>query len=55
MALYKVRGWAEGISVYMKGMGNMMQVAIISFALVLILAKITTEKNKYTDKESKAF
>ncbi|WP_122032738.1 Na+/H+ antiporter NhaC family protein [Aliivibrio sp. EL58] len=29
MALYKVRGWSEGISVYMKGMGNMMQVAII--------------------------
>ena len=29
MAFYKVRGWSEGISVYMKGMGNMMQVAII--------------------------
>ena len=29
MAVYKVRNWSEGISVYMKGMGNMMQVAII--------------------------
>ncbi|EAS45114.1 sodium:proton exchanger [Photobacterium profundum] len=29
MALYKVRNFSDGISVYLKGMGNMMQVAII--------------------------
>ncbi|WP_028865499.1 Na+/H+ antiporter NhaC family protein [Psychromonas aquimarina] len=29
MALYKVRNLSNGISVYLKGMGNMMQVAII--------------------------